>query len=167
MYFKLVDNANIINSANVRFTWNGDLTSNLTRWLEMQTPEARAEHGWRDEVIHHPNEFEYASAVYEDDGTYIHVRWVEKPAPPARVYQLSKIAIRKWMRARGLGETFDGLLGADPDIAQDWADAWTLDDNDPKVLAMMAHMVGVGLLTDDDVADLKLTCRSVYQQHGV
>jgi len=106
-------------------------------------------------------------AVYAFDGAHIVRGWEESPPPLVRVYQLSKIAIRKWMEARGLGETFAGILSANPGTAQDWADAVTLDDDDPAVLAMMAHMVGAGLLTEDDVADLKVSCRSVYQPHGL
>ena len=82
---------------------------------------------------------------------------------PVIVRQLSKIKIRKWLEARGLGEAFKTILASDPDALQDWNDAITLDDNDPKVEAICGMFVSQELLTLEDVATMKEECLSPYQ----
>ena len=103
---------------------------------------------------------------YEAFPDYIRQSWEEYvPEPePVIVRQLSKIKIRKWLEARGLGEAFKTILASDPDALQDWNDAITLDDNDPKVEAICGMFVSQELLTLEDIATMKEECLSPYQE---
>ena len=96
---------------------------------------------------------------------YIRQDWeAYVPEPePVIVRQLSKIKIRKWLTAKGLGDAFKTILETAPDELQDWNDAVTLDDNDPKVEAICMAFVSQGLLTVEDITLMKDECLSPYQ----
>lgn len=161
MYYKL-ELGRLVASSDVRRTWHGDPVSDFTAWLALQTPEEVASHGWRGSVVYDPHPGGPAVAEFEDDGVAIHARW-RSVVVPVRPKQLSKIALRKWLEARGLGDAFQAMLDSDPAIRVDWNDAVTLDDDDPKVLAVCGAFVAQNLLSEGDVAQMKADCVSPYQ----
>lgn len=82
---------------------------------------------------------------------------------PDPVYQLSKIALRDFFRSRGLGDEFRAFLASDMELREDWEDAVTLDDNDPKVVGAFSYFINAEILTQDDVDAVLIECRSPYQ----
>jgi hypothetical protein len=56
-----------------------------------------------------------------------------KPAP----YSLSKLAIRRKLRAMGLEEAFDKALASDPTVQHDWDDATEIRTDDPIVVQVL------------------------------
>ena len=161
MYYKL-ELGRVATSAMVKRTWDGDPVSDFTAWLDLQTPEARSLHGWRDAIVRDPHPGGTAVEEFEDDGEAIRVRW-RVVVVPVRAKQLSKLALRKWLEARGLGGAFQAMLDSDPAMRMDWNDAVTLDDDDPKVLAVCDAFVAQNLLSDGDVVQMKADCVSPYQ----
>ena len=64
----------------------------------------------------------------------------------------------------GWEKAFKTILASDPDALQDWNDAITLDDNDPKVEAICGMFVSQELLTLEDITLMKEECLSPYQE---
>lgn len=79
----------------------------------------------------------------------------EPPSPPDPLAQpMSKLSLRRALRALGLEEALDAVLAADATAARDWADAQTLRLDDPMLAAMMPMFVAQAGMTDEDVAAL-------------
>jgi hypothetical protein len=57
----------------------------------------------------------------------------------------------------------DGLLASSPEIATDWAEAVTLDSDNPIVLGAAAQLVGGGYLTEAEVKVLFEESKSELQ----
>jgi hypothetical protein len=79
---------------------------------------------------------------------------------PALAVPLSKLAVRRWLRARGLESALDGLLAADAQAARDWADAQALRLDDPLMQAAMPVFRQQAGLADADVAALVEAART-------
>lgn len=95
-----------------------------------------------------PSAAEYAAAEAE---------YVAQEAGSA---PMSKLALRRALRARGLEVALDALLAADAQAARDWADAQTLRLDDPLLQAALPVFRQQAGLTDADIADLVQAARA-------
>jgi hypothetical protein len=72
-------------------------------------------------------------------------------APPV---QLSKLGIRRKLRAMGKESAFDSALAAVPNAQKDWDDATCILSNDPLFVANKAALQSAIGLTDDQFNSL-------------
>lgn len=78
----------------------------------------------------------------------------EYVAQEAESAPMSKLALRRALRARGLEGALDALLAADAQAARDWADAQTLRLDDPLMQAALPAFKAQAGLTDAQIAEL-------------
>lgn len=95
-----------------------------------------------------PTEAEYAAAAAE----YAAAQALETP--------LSKLALRRALRARGLEADLDAILDVDPVAAADWADAHVLSLGDPLLQQMLPVFQARAGLTPADLAALIAEARA-------
>ena len=64
-------------------------------------------------------------------------------------HDISKLTIRRRLRAAGLEGAFDAALDANPQAKADWTDAQMINTNDPLVLAMLPQLQAALHLSDE------------------
>jgi hypothetical protein len=92
--------------------------------------------------------------VDAEAGTVSAVYPVVTVPDPALAVPLSKLALRRALRARGLEPTLKALLKADQMAANDWADAVTLRLDDPVFAKMLPAFKAQAGMTDAQIAEL-------------
>ena len=79
----------------------------------------------------------------------------EPPAPPDPLAQpMSKLALRRALRARGLEEALDAFLASDQTARNDWQDSQVIRLDDPLMQAALPGFRALAGLTDEDVLAL-------------
>lgn len=108
--------------------------------------------------------------VYRETGTLIEdailghkikIVWIEVPdVTTVDVFAISKYKLRLQFRSIGKEDELDLFLNSSPTLAKDWADAVTLDSNNPLVVsACEAFKASMGM-TDDQIKAILNACRS-------
>lgn len=64
-------------------------------------------------------------------------------------YDISKLVIRRRLRAINLETTFDAVLAASPQILADWNDAQCINTGDPMLLIAIPILMQVSGITED------------------
>lgn len=67
---------------------------------------------------------------------------------------MSKLGLRRALRARGLEAALDGFLAADPQALHDWQDSQVVRLDDPLMQAALPAFRQLAGLTDEDVRTL-------------
>lgn len=101
----------------------------------------------------------YSRADYEARKAERAAAEAEYVAQEAGSAPMSKLALRRALRARGLEGALDALLAADAQAARDWADAQTLRLDDPLMQAALPAFKAQAGMTDEDVAALVAAAR--------
>jgi hypothetical protein len=77
------------------------------------------------------------------------VPYVPPVAEVKSVLQISKLRLRRALRAAGLETAFDAALAGNPQWSEDWADATELRSDDPMLLAALpALAAGAGMTVE-------------------
>jgi hypothetical protein len=89
------------------------------------------------------------------DGLSVAVPTLEPaPLPTVPATTLSKLGLRRALRARGLESTLDAMLASSAQAAADWADATELRIGDPMLAQMLPAFQAAAGLTDQQIADM-------------
>lgn len=92
--------------------------------------------------------------VDAEAGTVSAVYPVVTVPDPALAVEVSKLRLRRALRARGLEPVLEAMLKASETAADDWADAVTLRLDDPVFAQMLPTFKAKAGMTDADVAEL-------------
>ena len=78
-----------------------------------------------------------------------------EPEPPAPVVvRVSKLNLRRALRALALEDAFDAALAANPAWARDWADATELRSDDPMLVAALPALAQAAGMTPEQATAL-------------
>jgi hypothetical protein len=162
MYYK-VEDKRLISSHDIKTLPDGSSISNFTAWLADKTEAVRVALGWYEKLVVGIPPRQPTHAEYSVVGNEVVQTWIEDPIPEPAPFAISKRSLRLAMRARGMEALLDGLLASSPEIATDWAEAVTLDSDNPIVLGAAAQLVGGGYLTEAEVKVLFEESKSELQ----
>ena len=82
----------------------------------------------------------------------------EPPLPPAPL-RVSKLKLRRALRAANMEALLDGFLASDPSYLADWNDAQFLATNDPFLTTAIPMFAQAANLTEAQVMGILQTCR--------
>lgn len=114
--------------------------------------------------------YETQHSRYVDPGYYLLVDWlaagntpddvpyVAPPAVPASPIRVSKLKLRRALRASGLEPALDAFLGSDPIYQKDWDDAQELQSDDPILVAAMPLMCQQAGITEEQGQTILESC---------
>jgi len=93
-----------------------------------------------------------------DMALFGYVPVIEPPSDPMPstplVFSISKLALRRALRAANLESVFNQALSSNPQWAADWADAQELRSDDPLLLEALPQLASLANLSEEQAMDL-------------
>lgn len=160
MYYKLINDYELLSSSSTKVTPDGRPVSNFTVWLDSKSPEYRIAMGWYELITDQPPESteENAGKTYRlkyqlSANNVVLGTWeeyvVEEPS-----FNMLKTSLRKNMTEAGLGEVLDGYLASNAEAKRMWDECLVLESNSPFVVNAVQAIVGMGLKTDAELKEI-------------
>ncbi|CAK0780212.1 hypothetical protein CCP3SC15_710002 [Gammaproteobacteria bacterium] len=82
------------------------------------------------------------------------------PPPPPTAFEVSKLALRRALRALGLEPALNAFLAANPTAKADWDDSTILRTDDPLLVAAMPALCQQAGITSGQATALLESCRA-------